>query len=359
MINKRVIKDITEGKKNLAAEFGIHIAPEETDLYRIHFLLPGPENTPYYGGLYHGMIRLNQNHPINPPNIHMITPSGRFIAEAYPISSTSRGICTTTSAFHPDEWTPCNNIETVLKGFVSLMCDPNDVGVGGLKSTDNEKKLFAKNSIPSLINNPYIKTLFPDIYQQLIDNTYKPFAEIKKKYTIVEKNKPEQKNKLEQKNIIKLKKNISNKKSSKQESSDFDNSENSDSDIDNSENSNSDIDNSDIDNSDIDNSDVDNSDVDNSDVDNSDVDNSDVDNSENSTVSDIDSSISDSSEKSPIYKPKNKKHTKKVEPIQKPKKLVPIKKSKKVEPIKKPKKIVSKKNEDITLKKKVKSNKKK
>lgn len=129
-VNKRVIKDIQDGIKNLKSEFGIRIAPEESNMYRVHFILPGPEDTPFEGGLYHGMIRLSDNHPHNAPNIHMITPSGRFIPEPCPIPSTSRGICTTATAFHPDTWTPMNNIETVLKGFISLMCDPYEGGIG-------------------------------------------------------------------------------------------------------------------------------------------------------------------------------------------------------------------------------------
>ena len=89
--NKRVIKDIMDGMKNLKGDFGIYIAPEDTDYYKVHFVLQGPENTPFEGGLYHGMIRLNNDHPIRPPRLHMITPSGRFTAEKYPISVSSGG----------------------------------------------------------------------------------------------------------------------------------------------------------------------------------------------------------------------------------------------------------------------------
>ena len=139
-VNRRVMKDIADGRIALEEDFGIYIEPEESNMYNIHFILQGPEDTPFEGGLYHGMIRLNPDHPYSAPNIYMITPSGRFVAEGWPIPNGSRGICTTATAFHPESWTPITSITTVLKGFISLMCDPNDVGVGGMKTTDNEKK---------------------------------------------------------------------------------------------------------------------------------------------------------------------------------------------------------------------------
>lgn len=173
-INKRILKDIKDGKKNLKEEFGIHISPEENNYFRIHFILPGPEDTPFEGGLYHGMIRLNDNHPYAAPNIHMITPSGRFIPEAYPIPATSRGICTTSTAWHPESWTPMNNIESVLKGFISLMCEPYDGGIGGMKSTDEQMRKLAKQSINQLKLDISVKEYFPELYQSLVSGTYVP-----------------------------------------------------------------------------------------------------------------------------------------------------------------------------------------
>jgi ubiquitin-protein ligase len=173
-INKRVIKDIRDGMVNLKDEFGIYIAPEEKDFYKVHFILPGPEDTSFEGGLYHGMIRLNANHPHGAPNIHMITPSGRFVPESYPIPNGSRGICTTSTAFHPETWTPMNNIETVLKGFISLMCDPYDGGIGGMKSTPDQTKKLAKKSLDHIKSDPIVKELFSELHENLVNGTYKP-----------------------------------------------------------------------------------------------------------------------------------------------------------------------------------------
>ena len=176
-VNKRVLKDIKEGRKNLKKEFGIYLAPEENDMYNVHFILPGPVDTPFEGGLYHGMIRLNPEHPIKPPNIHMITPNGRFAYESYPIKN-SRGICTNYTAFHPDNWTPVCNIEIILKGFISLMCDKYDGGIGSIDTSNSIKKELAKSSIYHLLQDPIVKELFPDLYNKLLKKKTKPTCKI-------------------------------------------------------------------------------------------------------------------------------------------------------------------------------------
>lgn len=190
-INKRVLKDISDGRTNLKRDFGILIEPEERDYYKVHFILPGPEDTPFEGGLYHGMIRLNSNHPHGAPNIYIITPNGRFTHEDYPIPNGSRGICTTDTAYHPEMHTPMKNIETFLKGFISLMCDPNDQGAGGMVSTNEQKKKFARESIERLKNDTIVAQLFTEFHKSLIDGTFKPvkMADLNKK--TVELNKVE------------------------------------------------------------------------------------------------------------------------------------------------------------------------
>ena len=189
-IHKRVIVDIKDGTINLKKEFGIYLAPEENDMYKVHFIMPGPKDTPYENGLYHGMIRLNQNHPFSPPNIHIITPNGRFTAESYPFSKDSRGICTTFTAFHPETWSPVNNIEKVIKGLVSLMCDEPDVGnVGAEFTTVSQKKKFATSSINHVKNDHMANVLFPELIESLNNDTFEPFSENKPETKPVKKSK--------------------------------------------------------------------------------------------------------------------------------------------------------------------------
>ena len=53
-------------------------APLPSNLLEWHYLVTGPEGTPYEGGLYHGKLVFPKQFPFKPPSIYMITPSGRF-----------------------------------------------------------------------------------------------------------------------------------------------------------------------------------------------------------------------------------------------------------------------------------------
>ena len=48
------------------------------DLLTLHYALRGPSETPYAGGVYHGLIKFPEEYPLKPPGIIMLTPSGRF-----------------------------------------------------------------------------------------------------------------------------------------------------------------------------------------------------------------------------------------------------------------------------------------
>ena len=175
-INKRVAKDIRDGTLNLKSSHGIYMAPEGSNFYNVHFILPGPEDTPYEGGLYHGMVRLNPEHPNAPPNIYSITPNGRFIPESHPIPSDSRGICISFTAWHPESWSPVYNLETILISFISFLCD-TEHATGAIekhKTSDKLKKEFAIKSLAHVQQEPIVAQLFPELHAELVSGTYKP-----------------------------------------------------------------------------------------------------------------------------------------------------------------------------------------
>lgn len=146
---KRVLRDIEVGRANLP-KLGMHIAPLEENLRDIHFLMPGPTETPYAGGLYHGLLRLSDDHPSRPVTLHMFTPSGRFVVSDQPVPKTSRGICTTNTVYHENSWTPLNTIENVLIGFQSFMAEDPDCGIGSIKDSKEKRQKFATASLEHL-----------------------------------------------------------------------------------------------------------------------------------------------------------------------------------------------------------------
>lgn len=78
-----------------------------------HYVVCGPESTPYYGGYYHGKLLFPKEFPFKPPAIYMITPNGRF--------KTNTRLCLSISDFHPDTWNPAWSVSTILTGLLSFM----------------------------------------------------------------------------------------------------------------------------------------------------------------------------------------------------------------------------------------------
>lgn len=158
MSEKRKLKDVEHGRRALAAH-GFSVATDD-NIHDVHFLMPGPKDTPYAGGLYHGLLRLDGRHPLHPPTLHMFTPSGRFTPSTYPVSKGSRGICTTNTVYHANEWSPLNNVENILIGFQSFMADESEHGIRSILESVEERQRLAAASHAALAACPVVARLF-------------------------------------------------------------------------------------------------------------------------------------------------------------------------------------------------------
>ncbi|KRZ83985.1 Adaptin ear-binding coat-associated protein 1, partial [Trichinella sp. T8] len=72
--------------------------PLPSNILEWHYLLRGPEDSPYAGGFYHGKLIFPSDYPFKPPSIYIITPNGRF--------KPNTRLCLSISDFHPDTWNP-------------------------------------------------------------------------------------------------------------------------------------------------------------------------------------------------------------------------------------------------------------
>ena len=76
-------------------EPGLFVKPLEKNFLHAHFILYGSifYDTPYEGGVYHGVLKFPSNYPMKPPTVILRTPSGRFEPD--------KKICFSMSDFHP------------------------------------------------------------------------------------------------------------------------------------------------------------------------------------------------------------------------------------------------------------------
>jgi ubiquitin-conjugating enzyme E2 J2 len=111
--------------------------PSEQNILEWHYILTGPENTPYDGGQYWGTLVFPPNYPFAPPAIRMHTPSGRF--------QPSTRLCLSISDFHPKSFNPAWEVSTILNGLLSFMTS-EEMTTGSVRASEHERKLFAQRT---------------------------------------------------------------------------------------------------------------------------------------------------------------------------------------------------------------------
>lgn len=123
-----------------------------------HYVIQGPENTPYHGGFYHGSLVFTQQYPFKPPSIYMRTPNGRF--------QCNRRLCLSISDYHPDEWNPAWSVSSILTGLLSFMLEDGPA-LGTIITLPREKMQFAFESLEFNLKDSTFQTLFPDTCKEM------------------------------------------------------------------------------------------------------------------------------------------------------------------------------------------------
>ncbi|CAB3375405.1 Hypothetical predicted protein [Cloeon dipterum] len=132
---KRIMREACELQ---AATDHYWARPLEDNLFEWHFTVRGPSGTDFEGGLYHGRILLPPEYPMKPPNIILLTPSGRF--------EVNKKICLSISGHHPETWQPSWSIRTALLALVAFMPTDGQGTIGALDYTPEERQVLAKRS---------------------------------------------------------------------------------------------------------------------------------------------------------------------------------------------------------------------
>ena len=141
---KRIMREYAEFSASYASavssgtDIDVVAAPLEDNLFEWHFTLRGPPSTAFASGLYHGRILLPSNYPFRPPDVVLLTPSGRF--------ETGKKICLSISSFHPANWQPSWSIRTVLTALTAFFPTPAAGAIGSLDYTETEKAALAVKS---------------------------------------------------------------------------------------------------------------------------------------------------------------------------------------------------------------------
>jgi ubiquitin-conjugating enzyme E2 J2 len=132
---KKIYGDMKLFKKNKLENFDVYVNP--SNILEWYFLLKGPEWSCYNGGYYIGKITHNEEYPLKPPNYQMLTPCGRFLI--------NDNICMSNTSYHEEEWSSSWNIITILQGFLSIMMDDKQHGVGHTPCVEENVRILLAN----------------------------------------------------------------------------------------------------------------------------------------------------------------------------------------------------------------------
>lgn len=148
MVNPIAVRKLTKELKSLEKDpvVGIQVKPNHNNLLEWFFIFEGPKDSPYEGGNYLGKILFPDNFPFAPPDFKMITPNGRF--------QTNVKICMSNTGFHSQEWSPAWSLSSLLNGFISIMMDDKEHGIGMIQSDNTVKEKLAEKSLKYNQNSP-------------------------------------------------------------------------------------------------------------------------------------------------------------------------------------------------------------
>ncbi|XP_076472231.1 ubiquitin-conjugating enzyme E2 J2-like isoform X1 [Babylonia areolata] len=136
----------------------VQAAPLPSNILEWHYIMLGPEDSPYEGGIYHGKLIFPQEFPFKPPSIYMITPNGRFKCNVR--------LCLSISDFHPDTWNPAWSVSTILTGLLSFMLE-NTPTLGSMETSTATKRQLAAQSGPFNLNDKIFCELFSEVAEDI------------------------------------------------------------------------------------------------------------------------------------------------------------------------------------------------
>jgi len=157
---KRIMQEIREVQQESSSDF---IADAlEDDIFEWHFVVRGPPDTEFEGGVYHGRILLPADYPFKPPSFMMLTPNGRF--------QTGVKICLSISSHHPEHWQPSWSVRTALMALIAFMPTPGQGALGSVDFTKEERQALALKSRtdPPKFGSPARQTVIDEMHQRML-----------------------------------------------------------------------------------------------------------------------------------------------------------------------------------------------
>jgi ubiquitin-conjugating enzyme E2 A len=145
----RLTKELSTFQLEINKIDGI-IIENPIDLMLWNAKICGPPNSPFENGIFDIVLKFDSDYPIKPPSVKFLTPM------FHPNIYRDGKICVDILQ---GEWTPAQNIRTILLSIISLLMDPNPASPANREASE----LYVKNY------NEYVEK----VKKLIIDNNNK------------------------------------------------------------------------------------------------------------------------------------------------------------------------------------------
>ena len=103
------------------------IVPSEDDFLKWEFIVMGPPDTIYEGGMFSGYIIFPSNYPISPPVVYFnnIIHPNVYDDGKVCISILHEGVDSWGYEESCERWTPTHTVDSIMISIISMLSDPN------------------------------------------------------------------------------------------------------------------------------------------------------------------------------------------------------------------------------------------
>ena len=142
---KRLSRELSKIKEEADKLDGI-VIDEPQDILIWNAKIKGPPNTPYEDGDFDIMLKFDIDYPKRPPSVKFLIPM------YHPNIYRDGKICIDILQ---NEWTPAQNVRTILYSIRSLLMDPNPSSPANREAAElyNKDKTAYENKVRDCIKN--------------------------------------------------------------------------------------------------------------------------------------------------------------------------------------------------------------
>jgi ubiquitin-conjugating enzyme E2 A len=142
---KRLTRELSKLKEEADKLDGI-VIDEPQDILVWNAKIKGPPNTPYEDGEFDLLLKFDSDYPKRPPSVKFLIPM------YHPNIYRDGKICIDILQ---SEWSPAQNVRTILYSIRSLLMDPNPASPANREAAElyNKDRIAYENKVKEYVKN--------------------------------------------------------------------------------------------------------------------------------------------------------------------------------------------------------------